>query len=124
MKRNPNLREKYLDGEKLFRKYIEMGENRSIGMLTEWSILEGMKSSKGHEPTQMGVWKAIWRWASTHKEQAWELIKDVTFGTKKNQFTYSKNEWIKDMMEVKIPSAWQHQTNAKYEKFLRENGWL
>jgi hypothetical protein len=36
--------------------------------------------------------------------------------------SYKNWEW--DMKNVKIPSAWQHTTSAKREKFMRENGWL
>lgn len=122
--RNANLREKYLDGEKLFRKYVEDGETRSIESLTDWAILKGMTSSSGQEPTKMGVWKAIWRWASTHKEQAWELVQDKTFGTKKNPFKYDKYRWEQEMIIIRIPSAWQHSTHAKRDKFLRDNGWV
>jgi hypothetical protein len=124
MNRNANLKEKYLDGEKLFRKYIEMGENRSVYLLCEYAIMKGMKSSTGQEPTVMGCWKAIWRWASIHKEEAWELVKNQTFGTSKKRFQYNKERWEKEMIEIRIPSAWQHTTHAKRDKFLKENGWI
>ena len=125
IKRNSNLREKYLDGEKLFRKYYEMGDSRTITLLTEWAITEGMTSSKGTQPTEMGVWKAMWRWASLkeNRETAWEISKDATYGSTKNPFKFTKGMWVKDMIKVKIPSAWQHATVAKKEKFMRENGW-
>ena len=117
MSRNPNLREKYLDGEALFRKYWEMGEGRTIAMLTEWAILSGMKSAKGNEPTQMGIWKAMWRWASLkeNRDCAWELVSQHTKMT--------QSQWIADMKIVKIPTAWQHPTNTKRDKFMKENGW-
>lgn len=124
IKRSSNLKEKYLDGEILFKKYIEMGEDRTIQLLTEWAILQGMKSSKGKHPTEMGIWKAIWRWASTHKSQAWELVKDETFGSKKNRFKYNKEKWEQEMVSIRIPSAWQHPTNVKRDKFMREYGWI
>ena len=120
----PNLTEKYLDAEKLFRKYIEMGEGRTIELLTEWAILEGMESSTGKKPTPMGVWKSIWRWASTHKDEAWELAKDHTFGTKANPFKYDWQRWKTEMIKIRIPTAWQHPTVAKKEKFMKEHGWL
>lgn len=117
--RSPNLREKYLDGERLFRKYFEMGETRTIVLLTEWAILEGMKSSKGTEPTPMGVWKAMWRWAS---------LKDNRVKAFKIAFQYgactNSDEWDDDMVKIKIPSAWQHNTDAKRNRFLKENGWI
>jgi hypothetical protein len=124
--RNQNLREKYLDGEKLFRKYIEMGDERSVYLLTEWAKIEGMKSSKGDEPTFMGIWKAMWRWASLkeNRETAWKLAQNQNFGTSKHRFQYNLDRWNKEMIQVRIPSAWQHATQAKYQKFLRENGWV
>lgn len=122
--RNKNLRERYLNGERLFRKYIEMGESRSIILLTEWATFDGMTSSKGNKPTEMGVWKAIWRWASTHKSEAWNLVKGATFGSKHNRFTYNQERWEKEMIHIRIPSAWQHPTQAKKEKFMKEHGWI
>ena len=121
-----NLREKYLDAERLFRKYVEDGETRSISALTEWAKQEGMKSSRGDEPTQMGVWKAMWRWASLkeNKETAWKIIQGHIFGTAKQRFQYDRNRWEWEMINTRIPSAWQHATAAKREKFLRENDWL
>jgi hypothetical protein len=115
--RSPNLREKYLDGERLFRKYFEMGENKSIAMLVEWAILEGMKSSTGQEPTPMGVWKSIWRWASLkeNKALAYKIAKESGVNTK---------YWEHDMINKKIPAAWQHPTLIKQERFLKENGWI
>jgi hypothetical protein len=116
--RNSNLREKYLDAELLFRRYWEMGEGRTIRLLTEWAITQGMTSSRGDKPTEMGVWKAMWRWASLKENQslAWSIV------NKHKDMSYKNWEW--DMKNVKIPSAWQHTTSAKREKFMRENGWL
>jgi hypothetical protein len=117
--RSPNLREKYLDGEKLFRKYYEMGESRTINLLTEWAILDGMTSSTGKSPTPMGVWKSIWRWASLkeNRDLAWKIYREHC-----GKFNYG--EWKLDMIHIKIPSAWQHTSEVKRQKFLRENGWI
>ena len=119
--RSPNLREKYLDGEKLFRKYYEMGESRSFALLAEWATLEGMKSSKGQIPTPMGVWKAMWRWASlkANVETAWTIVWENSV-----QNNITREEWNKQMIRKFIPIAWQHPTNSKKEKFLKENGWI
>ena len=114
--RNPKY-PKYLDAEKLFRKYWEMGENRSIKLLTEWAILDGMKSSTGSNPTPMGIWKAMWRWASLKENRStvWYLISLHS--------SISKEHWEWDMVNVKIPTAWQHPTRDKKERFMKENGW-
>jgi hypothetical protein len=117
--RSPNLREKYLDGEKLFRKYWEMGEGKSIALLTEWAITEGMTSSRGETPTHMGVWKALWRWASMkeNRELAWKIYME-------NGGDKSWEVWSNEIVRYKVPVAWQHPTHAKRDKFLRENGWI
>lgn len=117
MKRNPNLREKYLDGERLFIKYFEMGDAKSISRLTRWAISEGMTGSKGQEPTAMGVWKSMWRWASLRDnfQKAWEIY--CKFNPNASWMDYRED------MLLNIKSAWQHTTNAKYKKFLQENGW-
>jgi hypothetical protein len=112
-----NLREKYLDAEKLFRKYWTDGETRSISSLVEWAKLQGMKSSRGEVPTEMGIWKAIWRWASMKEN------KDLAFQIAKDHQDIPWEQWKYNMIHTRIPSAWQHTNNAKREKFMRENGW-
>ena len=126
MTRNMNLREKYLDGEKLFRKYYEMGEGRSVKLLTEWAISVGMASSTGNLPTAMGVWKSMWRWASLKEncELAWDIVQGKTVGTAKNRFVYDRKRWEWEMINIRIPSAWQHATQHKKELFMKENGWV
>jgi len=123
--RNPNLREKYLDGEKLFRKYFEMGEARTVQKLSRWAINEGMarrvkrtKDNPDGLPT-MGIWKAMWRWASLMENStiAWNIF---------NQYidTVSWEEYKQDMVTHKIKAAWQHPTDKKRNKFLKDNGWI
>jgi len=111
---------KYLDGETLFREYYLGGKN-TIVTLTEWAILEGMISSKGNKPTQMGIWKSMWRWASLkeNKETAWQIIQSSLNGK-----APKREHWEYDMIHVKIPSAWQHSTQRKLNKFLKKNGWI
>lgn len=124
--RNANLREKYLDAERLFRQYCEIGESRSISLLTEWAISQGMQSSSGNPPTPMGIWKAMWRWASMkeNKEKAWNIAKDHIFGTSLQRFKYTRDRWNKEMVLIRIPTAWQHQSEIKKQKFMKENGWI
>jgi hypothetical protein len=116
-----NLTEKYLDGEVLFRKYFEMGDAKSYGRLARWALSEGMarkinpsKSNPDGLP-HMGVWKSMWRWASTHGDQAWKIylehVPDASY-----------EQWILDMRD-KILTAWQYTTNSRYERFLKEYGW-
>jgi hypothetical protein len=111
-KRSNNLREAYLDGEFLYRHYYEMGDGRSYKRLQKY--MEG----EGIETTTMGIWKAVWRWASLkeNRNKAWEI-----YQAHSNEMSY--NEWVMDMVEHKIPKAWQYNTQAKHNKFLKENGW-
>lgn len=110
--RNPNLRESYLDGEELFYKYFEMGDAKSIPRLVIFM------QKKGIQTTDMGVWKSMWRWASLkeNKVAAYRIYKD--FGGEA-----SWEQWVDDMKDI-IRTAWQHQTDAKYNRFLRDNGWI
>lgn len=116
MIRNSNLKEKYLDGEVLFRKYYEMGDARTIQRLRKFAVSQGMSSSTGKEPTPMGVWKAMWRWASLKEncQSAFEIYRTWT----SKEF----DEWNEYMLKT-IKTAWQFTTVAKYQRFLKQNGW-
>ena len=94
-----------------------MGDAKSIGRLTKYAISMDMTSSTGQKPTQMGIWKAMWRWASLKENSkiAWEIVKEY------NAYQ-SWADFVSDMRE-KILTAWQHPNPNKYEKFLKENGW-
>ena len=111
-KRYLNLKEKYMDGGELYRKYWEMGDARNIARLVKY-----VQSKTGTKPTHMGVWKSMWRWASLkeNRDIAWEIYQkwndDVTF-----------EKWTVMMVE-RIRKAWQHPTDAKYNKFIKDNGW-
>lgn len=115
--RSPNLREKYLDAEKLFRKYWEMGEKRSINLLTEWAISQGIQSPSGKNPTPMGIWKAMWRWASLkeNKDKALKIAQEFE--------AINPDRWNKEMILIRIPTAWQHPSKVRRERFMKENGW-
>lgn len=117
-KRSDNLQEKYMDGEVLFRKYFELGDAASFVRLRAFAISKGMVSSSGDEPTTMGLWKAMWRWASLkeNKEHAWQIYQ----ATHPN---VSREEWDMLMLD-RIKKAWQYRTNSRYEKFLKDNGWI
>lgn len=123
MIQHPNLKEKYLDGELLFRKYYEMGDARSINRLSRWAIAEGMakptKVSRKNPyglPT-MGVWKAMWRWASLKDncQVAFEIYRKWTGN--------DIDDWNEHMLKT-IKTAWQFTTVAKYQRFLKQNGWI
>lgn len=125
------IRQSYLDGEKLYRRWFEMGAGASAIRLQRWAVTEGMLSPEGNVPSVMGVWKAMWRWASLkeNKDVAKELFLDFV----------RNREWrLKDLdlpwdgdpdelwrlfMLQKIETAWQF-TPARNKRFLKENGWI
>lgn len=128
------LRESYLDGEKLFKHYCVMGGAKSVSVLTRYAIAQKMISPNGKEPTRMGVWKAMWRWASLNRNSAYELFLQAS----QNGFDVADDTWWKEffpdgevtverwnkMMLQKIRSAWQYPTESMYNRFLRKNGWV
>ena len=101
-----------MDGGQLYRKYWEMGDARAIGKLVKM-----VEHQTGTKPTQMGVWKSMWRWASLkeNRETAWEIYR-------KWNVDVSEEQWVQDMLD-RIQRAWQHTTKSKYDKFVKENGW-
>ena len=115
MQRNPNLRESYLDGEILFKKYFEMGAAKTVERLRRFAVSQGMKSKDGNDPTPMGVWKSMWRWASLKENhiKAWGIYS-------KNNPDKTWNDWESDLVS-NMRTAWQHSNLAKYLRFLREN---
>lgn len=124
------LRENYLNGEKLFRQYFSMGAGASASRLQKFAITSGMLSPDGNEPTTMGVWKAMWRWASLkeNKNTAFSIFCDHV-----NNYNWRNADedlpweegcesvW-KLFMEQKIRSAWQF-SERRYKRFMKENGW-
>ena len=125
------LRESYLNGEKLFRKYFEMGSATSAMVLARFAVTEGMYLPGGPKPTPMGVWKAMWRWASLkeNKEVAFDIfssyVRDYGWRLADTDLPWDgpiEVLWNEFMIQ-KIKSAWQHATSQRLERFLRKNGW-
>ena len=125
------LRENYLDGERLFRQYFAMGAGASATRLQEFAVTCGMLSPEGNEPTVMGVWKAMWRWASLkeNKSTAFEIFVnhvdnyDWQLGDPDLPWKGDRHELWTQFMEQKIRSAFQYG-EARHQRFLRENGWI
>lgn len=125
-------KERFLDGEKLFRHYCAMGDAKSISTLARWAVAEGMVSQSGNVPTRMGVWKAMWRWASLkeNKDVAYNILLQSSLDMKRDDGWWkdyfraeiTREEWDKMMLQ-KIKSAWQYPTKSMYERFLKKNGW-
>jgi len=121
----------FLDGEKLFRQYFLMGDGASAKRLQRFAVSSGMLSPEGREPTVMGCWKAMWRWASLkenkdtafsiflehYKKRGWKNFDpDLTWDG-------DPQELWKQFMLQKIQSAYQFN-RRRHERFLKENGWL
>ena len=77
MKSNPIRDKKYLDGEQLFAVYWqEMGDGRSTIRLQRWCLAHSIVNPKTlNVPTRMGLWKAMWRWATENQNKAYEIWK-------------------------------------------------
>lgn len=126
------LRDNYLDGEKLFRKYFDMGAAASTYRLHRFAIGEQMLSPEGKEPTPMGVWKAMWRWASRkeNKDTAYQIfckyIDEHDWRLPDTSLPWDGDRqvlWNQFMLQ-KIKSAWQFPKKSREDKFLREHGWI
>jgi len=124
--------EPFLDGEVLFTKYFSMGAASSVSVLTRFAIANGMRDSRGNNPTRMGVWKAMWRWASLeqNKSKAFEIFNKYidehgwVWGDRELQWDGGNRHdlWQRFMLQ-KIKSAWQYKTPAMENRFLKKNGW-
>jgi hypothetical protein len=129
--RFPNLVEKYLDGEKLFRHYYgEMGRGATFHKLARWAAENGMECPEPrfdkrlgwtNVPSDMGVLKACWRWASLkeNKDKAYEYFQ--VFMQQRGDYC-SPEEW-RTLVMNKAKVAWQYSPD-KYQTFLVKNGWV
>lgn len=123
----------YFDGEKLFTMYFGVRGGESITTLAKLAVSSGMTSveykNKNKIP-RMGVWKAMWRWASLkeNRDRAFQIFCDYldkygwTWDDEYDWDTDREALWKKFMLQ-KIKSAWQFE-KARHDRFLKENGWL
>lgn len=113
-----------MDGEYLFKYYFEtMGESRSLIKLIEHCKTEYMiHPEQGKPPTKMGIYKAIWRWATVKENQskAWEIYKNCELGGEWKKIEDSI-EWISFLKE-RVSSAYQYDAKT-YKRFLVRNGY-
>lgn len=133
------IKEAYLDGEKLYKYYFSMGQAASIGRLAAWAVSTGMARHIKPNRTNMtgmphmGVWKAMWRWASMqeHRDEAFSIFADYVckYGwLDDTDFPWpmgteiTMSDWYR-FMAKKIRTAWQYAPN-RHARFLRENGWV
>lgn len=132
------IKDPYLPGEELYKYYFSMGAGASIQRLAKWAIANGKAKpvppayqNKQGLPA-MGVWKAMWRWASmkNNKTDAYLVFKDYVknYGwLDDTDFPWeigteiSWQDWCNFMLR-KIKTAWQYPP-GRYARFLRENGW-
>ncbi len=122
----------YLDGEILYKKYFSLGEATGFSKLTNFAISQKMFNEHGYKPTRMGVWKAMWRWASLKENQtvAFDIFSeyvrnygwmwDTDFSWQKGD-TVSSEDW-KRFMRHKIRRAYQYDED-EYDRYLDRNGW-
>lgn len=130
------LKEPYLDGKTLFEHYFKMGEAASITKLAAYAVSTGMTKvtyTNQMKLPKMGVWKAMWRWASLqeNKDQAFQIFSNYVknYGwTWDTDWTFPKgsdlslSDWNRYMRKM-IYSVWQHPTEMMYDRFLKKNGW-
>lgn len=121
----PNMRGKrahYLNGEILFKYYwATMGTARSISGVIRYCKAQGIVNPMtGLPPSQMGVEKAMWRWAVLKEnfEEGYEIVNAAM--RDQGQFM-SKEEW-RDFLFHKIGIAYQY-TPRYYKRFLKRNGY-
>lgn len=112
-----------------------MGRVASIATLARFAISQKMTNitytNKRSIPT-MGVWKAMWRWASLkeNKDTAYQIFQDYVkeYGWKwERDFTWLEGQEVdldhwKAYMRRIIRSAWQFNEN-RYQRFLQDNEW-
>lgn len=106
---------KFLDGEAIFRKYVEMGKAGSFNHLVRWTIAQGIINPvRGKPPSKMALWNAMWRWALHNPEVAKPLYSDycLQFGD-----YLSDSEW-KELMEWR---AFQLLPYSGYRKYLKKH---
>jgi hypothetical protein len=74
---NPILEKSYLTkhAKKLFTVYWEeMGNARSFNKLQKWCLKRQIVEPRSlNQPTRMGLWKAMWRWAAKNRDEAFEI---------------------------------------------------
>lgn len=114
-----------MDGEYLFRYYFQtMGEARSLPKLSEHCRQEYMiHPEHGTPPTRMGIYKAMWRWATRKENQqlAWEIYNSSQLGDDWEEIN-DWNDWL-SFLEERIKSAHQFAKPNEYRNFLRYNGY-
>lgn len=118
---NPILDKKYLDGEQLFKVYWqEMGSARSTVRLQRWCLAHSIVNPKTQNvPTRMGLWKAMWRWASENRDIAYTVWRESTViedGMALPTDSY-KYEWDKLILK----NAKTSFQNVRYAKAYYEN---
>lgn len=108
----------YLNGEKLYRVYwVEMGDARSYKRLRNWCISNNMVNAKTHKPpTRMGLWKAMWRWAVTHQDKAFEIMNE---GLRDSGELIDRERFNQEMREKVLTS---YQSDGFTKRWYKEQG--
>lgn len=115
-----------MDGEYLFRYYFQtMGEARSFPKLIEHCRTEYViHPESGSPPTKMGLYKAMWRWATRKQNQrtAFDIYQNSELGDEYDYFE-TWEDWL-DFLKGRIASAHQFAKPNEYRNFLRDNGYV
>jgi hypothetical protein len=122
MKIKTDRAKNYLNGEALFKAYWEMNTAKSFKRLAVWAAEHGMTSPvTGKVPNKMSMYKSMYRWA-TRKENFDKSFEIVAPIFRDNAQFITKSEW-KEFLKERAKSAWQHNSQKNYERFLRQHGY-
>lgn len=104
---------KFLDGETVFRKYVEFGKAGSYTMLQKYSTVAGwVHPITKRPPTKMGLWATMWRWALRNPDIARKLY--AQYVLELNGDYLGDEEWF-SLLEAR---AKQLLTPPGYRKYM------
>lgn len=97
-----------LDGREFYKRYWEMGNARSWLKISKWAKMNGVLTSRGQYPNKMSCFKAAWRWAFYHQDDAKQIAQPFA--------KLDEQQWEKEFLE----KGWVAYQNKKYKKMLEE----
>lgn len=107
---------KFLDGETVFKKYVEFGSAGSYNMLQKYSVVAGwVHPITKKPPTKMGLWATMWRWALRYPDNARKLYAQYVLELSGDYL--NDEEWY-SVLEAR---AKQLLTVAGYKKYMKAN---
>lgn len=107
-----SYRDSYLDGEQIFKKWASMGKAKSWLKMQKWARAENIFNPvTGKRPYRMTLFKAAWRWAWHHQDEARKLAV-----TALDAEDWDDTRWKFEFLD-KAASAYQ---NPRYIRALEE----